>query len=245
VLLALAAGGWAITAAQARGMATMNGMTGMAAQPSPAPLFLAVWVGMMVAMMFPSVVPTALLFATMSAGRQRDGQPVVPTWMFLGGYLAIWSVFGFAAYLVSRAVPAVGMSSPGLRSLSPIVGGAILVLAGFYQWSPLKDVCLRHCRSPLGFLLHAWRDGYAGAFRMGFQHGAYCVGCCWSLMLVLFAVGLMNLGWMVLLSAVIFAEKIVRQGPLIGRLAGAGLVAFGVVTILTPWLTRPSGMHPM
>ena len=119
------------------------------------------------------------------------------------------------------------------------------MLAGLYQWSPWKDVCLRHCRSPLSFLLHTWRDGYAGAFRLGFRHGAYCVGCCWGLMLVLFAVGLMNLGWMVLLSTVIFAEKIVRHGPLLGRLTGAGLVAFGVVTLVTPWFVRPSGMPPM
>ena len=245
VLLALAAAGWAITAIQARGMASMNGMGGMAAEPNPALLFLPVWVGMMVAMMFPSVVPMALLFSTMSAGRHRAGQAAVPTWVFLAGYLAVWSVFGFAAYLVSLMVPAAGMSSPGLRSLSPVAGGAVLVLAGLYQWSPWKDVCLRHCRSPLGFLLHTWRDGYAGAFRLGFRHGAYCVGCCWGLMLVLFAVGLMNLGWMVLLSAVIFAEKIVRHGPLLGRLTGAGLVAFGVVTLVTPWFVRPSGMPPM
>lgn len=245
VLLTLAAGGWALTAAGARAMATMNGTGGMAARPSPAVLFLPVWVGMMAAMMFPSVGPTALLFSAMSAGRHRAGKTAVPTWMFLAGYLATWGVCGVAAYLVSLAVPAVGMSSPGLRTLSPAVGGAILVLSGLYQWSPLKDVCLRHCRSPLGFLLHSWRDGYAGALGMGFQHGAYCVGCCWSLMLVLFAVGLMNLGWMVLLSAVIFAEKVVREGPLFGRLAGAGLVAFGVVTLLAPWLATSPGMHPM
>jgi predicted metal-binding membrane protein len=244
-LLLLAGIGWTITALQAREMGTMADMRGMAMGPSPAPLFLAVWVSMMVAMMFPSVAPMVSIFSTVGRNRRSAGGSAVPTWVFLAGYLAVWSLFGVGAYLLSLAVPAVGMSAPGLRTYSPLVGGIVLVLAGLYQWSPLKGVCLHHCRSPLGFLLHSWRNGYGGAFLMGFTHGAYCVGCCWGLMVVLFAVGLMNLGWMVLLAAVIFAEKIFRHGPLIGRLAGLGLVLFGLATLAAPWLGRPASMPPM
>jgi predicted metal-binding membrane protein len=121
----------------------------------------------------------------------------------------------------------------------------VLILAGIYQWSPLKGVCLRHCRSPLSFVLHSWRDGYAGGFLMGFTHGTYCVGCCWGLMVVLFATGLMNLGWMVLLAAVIFAEKLFPHGPLIGKLAGLGLILFGLATLAAPWMGKPTNMPPM
>ena len=236
VLLLLAGVGWAIAAIQAKGMANMADTREMARGPSPALLFLPVWVSMMAAMMFPSVVPMVSLFSAVGRSRRSAGGSAVPTWVFLAGYLAVWSLFGAGAYLLSLAVPAVGMAGPGLLTHSPLVGGVVLVLAGLYQWSPLKGVCLRHCRSPLGFLLHSWRDGYRGAFSMGFTHGGYCVGCCWGLMVVLFAVGLMNLGWMVLLAAVIFAEKIVRRGPLIGRLAGFGLVVFGLTTLAAPWL---------
>jgi len=244
-MLLLAGAGWAITVIQSRGMRGMADMPGMASGPDPAMVYLPLWVSMMVAMMFPSVVPMVSIFATMGRHKRNAGGSAVPTWVFLAGYLAIWTLFGVGAYLLSLVVPAVGMAAPGLQTHSPLIGGMVLVLAGLYQWSPLKGVCLRHCRSPLGFLLQSWRDGYRGAFIMGFTHGAYCTGCCWGLMVVLFAVGLMNLGWMVLLAAVIFAEKIVRYGPLIGRAAGLGLILYGLATLAAPLLGRPAGMPPM
>jgi predicted metal-binding membrane protein len=244
-LLLLAGIGWAITSIQSRGMGSVADMPGMAQGPSPFLPFLAVWVSMMVAMMFPSVAPMAVMFVTASRSKRSAGGSAVPTWVFLAGYLTVWSLFGVGAYLVSLVVPAVGMAAPGLRTHIPLAGGIVLVLAGLYQWSPLKGVCLRHCRSPLGFLLHSWRDGYPGAFLMGFTHGAYCAGCCWGLMVVLFAVGLMNLGWMLLLAAIIFAEKIFRHGPLIGRVAGLGLVLFGLITLATRWAGGSAGMSPM
>ena len=108
-----------------------------------------------------------------------------------------------------------------------------------YQLSPLKQVCLRHCRSPLSVILHGWHDGYGGAFRMGFKHGAYCLGCCWGLMLVLFAVGLMNLVWMVVLTVAIFVEKVFSQGPLISRLIALALVLSGIFTLVMPWFSQP------
>ena len=242
VLLLLAAAGWVVTVIQARGMGGMGDMPGMARGPSPALLFLPVWVSMMVAMMFPSVVPMVALFSTVTRNKRSAGGSAVPTWLFLAGYLAVWILFGVGAYLLSLAVPAVDMMAPGLRAYSPLVGGVVLILAGLYQWSPLKGACLQHCRSPLGFVLHSWRDGCGGGFLMGFTHGAYCVGCCWGLMVVLFAVGLMNLGWMVLLAAVIFAEKLFRHGPLIGKMAGLGLILFGLATLAAPWMGKPSNM---
>jgi predicted metal-binding membrane protein len=245
VVLLLAGIGWVITVIQSRGMRGMADMPGMTMGPDPAMVYLPLWVSMMAAMMFPSVVPMVSMFAAVGRHKRSTGGSAVPTWVFLAGYLAVWSLFGVGAYLLSLVVPAVGMAAPGLRSNSPLIGGIVLVLAGLYQWSPLKGACLRHCRSPLGFLLQSWRDGYGGAVTMGFTHGAYCAGCCWGLMVVLFAVGLMNLGWMVLLAAVIFAEKIIRHGPLIGKIAGLGLILYGLAVLAAPLLGRPAGMSPM
>jgi predicted metal-binding membrane protein len=174
-----------------------------------------------------------LLFSTVSRNRRAAGERAVPTWVFLAGYLTTWSLFGVGAYLLALVIPAAGMSGPGLRTFSPLAGGLVVILAGLYQWSPLKRVCLEHCRSPLGFLMLGWRDGYAGAFRLAAVHGTYCVGCCWGLMIVLFAVGLMNLGWMTLLAAVIFAERIIPNGPVTGKLAGLGLLIFGFAILAT------------
>jgi predicted metal-binding membrane protein len=211
-------------------------MPRMAEQLVPILLFLPIWVGMMAAMMFPSVAPMVSLFASVSREQRDAGKPAAPTWIFVAGYLAVWTLFGVGVYLLSLAVPAVGMAAPGLLTYTPLVGGSVLVLAGLYQWSPWKGACLRYCRSPLGFILHGWRDGYSGGFRMGFEHGAYCVGCCSGLMVVLFAVGLMNLGWMVLLTAVIFAEKIIPRGPIIGKAAGLAFVLFGLISLATSLL---------
>ncbi len=244
-LLLLAGLGWAITALQAGDMRSMTQMPEMGMAPAPAPVFLAVWISMMVAMMFPSVAPVASLFTTMSRARRRTGAPVAPTWALLAGYLAVWTLFGVGAYLLSLAVPAVGMRAPGLRAYSPVAAGVVLIAAGLYQWSPLKNLCLRHCRSPLAIIVHGWRDGYLGALRMGIVHGAYCVGCCWGFMVILFAVGLMNLGWMILLTGLIFAEKVVPRGVLIGKAAGVVLVLLGVGALVAPLLGRLPGPHPV
>ena len=172
------------------------------------------------------------LFSTVSRDRRAAGERPAPTWVFLIGYLSIWSLFGVGAYLLSLVLPAVGMSGPGLRTYSPVAGGLVLILAGAYQWSPLKRVGLKHCRSPLVFLMHGWRDGYVGAFRLGATHAAYCVGCCLGLMIVLFAVGVMNLAWMGLLAAIIFVEKVVPSGQLASQLVGAGLDLYGIAIVM-------------
>jgi predicted metal-binding membrane protein len=219
----MAAAGWMITVTQ------MHNLTDMAMGPLFP--FLAVWIAMMVAMMFPSVAPIMTLFSTVSRNHRAAGERTAPTWVFLIGYLTIWSLFGVGAYLLSVVMPAVGMSGPELRTYSPIAGGLVLIVAGVYEWSLLKRVLLEHCRSPLGFLMHGWRDGYVGAFRLGAIHGAYCVGCCLGLMAVLFTVGLMNLGWMVLLAAIIFVEKVVPWGQVAGKFVGAILAWYGITVV--------------
>jgi predicted metal-binding membrane protein len=231
-LLLLAAIAWMIIFQQTQMIGSMNqGMAAMDAGPVSILLFLPLWISMMVAMMFPAVAPVVSLFATISTKRRAASQPATPTWIFLTGYLLVWSLFGIGAYLLSLIVPALGIMAAGLRMDNPVAAGIVLMLAGLYQLSPLKQVCLHHCRSPLGVILHGWRDGRGGAFRMGFGHGAYCLGCCWGLMLVLFAVGLMNLVWMLLLTIAIFVEKVLPQGQLISKLIALALVLFGMFTL--------------
>lgn len=227
LLALLAALAWAAVVAEARAMGDRAGMTGTA-PPAPFPLYLAVWLAMMVAMMFPALAPVVALVAALGRARRGTDQLAPSLWLFLAGYLAVWGAIGVGADLLADGVPALGMAAPGLRAYSPLAAGGVLVLAGLYQWSPLKATCLRHCRSPMGALLHHWRDGRLGAFRMGLGHGAYCLGCCAGLMLVLFAVGLMNLAWMAVLALVIFAEKVVPRGPLAGKAVGVALVALGL-----------------
>lgn len=246
VLLLLAAIAWTIIVVQTQAMGTVSqemtgmamdrGMAEMAVQPESLLFFLPLWVAMMVAMMFPAVAPVVSFFDALSRKRREAGMPAAPTWIFLTGYLAVWSLFGLGAYLLSVLVPALGMMASGLRIDYPLLAGIVLILAGLYQLSPLKQVCLKHCRSPLSVILHGWRDGYSGAFRMGFVHGAYCLGCCWGLMLVLFAVGLMNLLWMIILTGVIFGEKVLPYGALIVRLTALALILFGLYTLALPWL---------
>jgi len=239
-LLLLAAIAWVIIFQQSQMLGSMNdGMAAMEAGPVSLLLFLPLWVTMMVAMMFPAVAPVVSLFTTISTKRRAASQPAAPTWIFLIGYLFVWSLFGIGAYLLSLVVPAIGMMAAGLRVDNPLAAGIVLIFAGLYQLSPLKQVCLHHCRSPLSVILHGWHDGYGGAFRMGFKHGAYCLGCCWGLMLVLFAVGLMNLVWMILLTVAIFVEKLFSRGPLISRLIALALVLFGIVTLVMPYFSQP------
>jgi predicted metal-binding membrane protein len=188
------------------------------------PSFLAVWLVMMAAMMAPSVYPTVRLFTVVRGSRLAFGVRPAPVWAFITGYLAAWSVVGLPAYALLSALP-MGMFEPRLKGLA-------LLVAGVYQLTPWKATCLSHCRSPLLFLTHAWRDGRLGAIVMGAHHGVYCVGCCWGLMLVLLALGAMRLEWMVAVAAVVFVEKVVPGGPRIGRALGALLLAAGVAVAL-------------
>ena len=197
--------------------------------------YVGIWVTMMAAMMLPSAAPMVLLFARVSGERARRGQAdFVPTWIFVAGYLAAWTVYGLIAYGIFRAVVSAGTGYLAWDRAGSYVAGAALAAAGLYELTPLKDVCLRHCRSPLHFLLHGWRTGPVGAVRMGVEHGAFCVGCCWGLMLALFALGVMSLFWMVVVAAVIFAEKLAPQGERLTRLFAVVLVALGIWVAAAP-----------
>ncbi|MGH2768514.1 MAG: DUF2182 domain-containing protein [Actinomycetota bacterium] len=193
-------------------------------------LFLSMWVTMMVAMMFPSAAP--MVAAHWRLTYQRGGRfATVP--LLAAGYLLSWTAVGVVAFALYRAILRLAPSL-SLRSASMLAGG-ILVAAGVYQFTPLKSVCLRHCRNPVEFLAH-WKEGLAGAARMGVKHGLYCVGCCWGLMLVLFAVGLANIAWMGFLAAVIFLEKIAPFGWAVRKGVGAGLVVLGGAVVAMPAL---------
>jgi predicted metal-binding membrane protein len=190
----------------------------------------AMWAAMMVGMMAPSASPMLLLFAGSLAGRRQRGVPLA-TLTFGLGYIAVWTGFSAGAAVAQWGLHQAAMLSAAMASSSSRLTGAILIAAGVYQLTPWKSRCLTHCRSPLGFLMTNWRDGTIGAFRMGFRHGAYCLGCCWALMCVLFVVGVMNLMWVAALTAFVLIEKLGPAGAIVARVAGAAMVVLGIVAI--------------
>ncbi|MDA2926577.1 DUF2182 domain-containing protein, partial [Acidobacteria bacterium AH-259-G07] len=194
-------------------------------------LLFVMWAVMMVAMMVPSAAPMILMFATVNRRRHEQQRPLVPTGMFLVGYLVVWTGFSAAATFAQWGLHRAALLSPMMVSTSSILGGLLLLTAGLFQWTPLKYACLKHCRSPLGFLLGKWREGSRGAFIMGLRHGSYCTGCCWSLMALLFVAGVMNLLWVATIAAFVLVEKVVPRGDLVGRVAGGVLVLAGLVLL--------------
>ena len=186
------------------------------------------WAVMMVGMMSATATPVLLLFAEMHARRTERGWPM-PVLLFGLGYITVWLGFSASAALAQWALHQAALLSSTMAASSPRLAGAILIAAGAYQMTPAKGACLTQCQSPLGFLMSNWRDGARGAFQMGLRHGVYCLGCCWALMCVLFAVGVMNLAWVGLLTAFILVEKVARTGALVSRAGGVIMVAFGVV----------------
>jgi predicted metal-binding membrane protein len=243
LLLGLAAVAWWWTIGQMDGM-DAGPWTGLGALG----WFLGVWVVMMAAMMFPSVAPTIALFSRMT----RERSPLSPL-LFAAGYLIIWAAAGLVAFLIAAA---------GDRALGDVlswdragrwVAGGTLVVAAIYELTPLKDVCLGKCRSPLGFLLGAWRDGRSGAVQMGARHGAWCVGCCWALMASLFALGVMSIAWMAFVAGLIAVEKTLPWRRVATFGTAAMLLVLGVLVLVAPdgvpGLTIPGGamdqMMPM
>ncbi len=190
--------------------------------------FLGIWVTMMAAMMLPSAAPMVLLFERVNRQRAAQRRPFVPAWVFVAGYLAVWTAFGLVAYATYALVAALEHGVLAWDRAGPYVAGGAVVAAGLYQLTPLKSMCLRHCRGPMHFLMHGWREGRIGALRMGAEHGAYCVGCCWGLMLALFAVGVMSIFWMAAVAGVVFAEKVIPYGDRVSRVLAVSLVALGV-----------------
>ncbi|HKE25948.1 MAG TPA: DUF2182 domain-containing protein [Bryobacteraceae bacterium] len=187
----------------------------------------AMWAVMMVAMMIPSAAPMVLAFAGVNRTRCAQSLSYIPTTVFVFGYLAAWVTFSLLATLLQEALHTAALISSMGVSASRILGGVLLALTGIFQWTPLKSVCLRHCRSPLGFLLTEWREGARGALQMGLRHGTYCVGCCWLLMSLLFIAGVMNLWWVAAIAAFVLIEKVTPFGPWVARATGMLLIAWG------------------
>jgi predicted metal-binding membrane protein len=240
LLLLLALIAWAATDARMRGMDA-----GPGTDLGTLGFFLVTWVVMMSAMMFPSISPMVLMYARMASGQRERGKgdQAGATAFFVGGYLIAWTAAGLAAYAIYELVRSLSIDAFSWDRGGPYLAGAVLIGAAAYQLTPLKDACLRKCRNPLMFLLGSWRSGRSGALRMGAEHGTWCVGCCWALMAALFALGVMSLGWMALVAALIAAEKLLpRQAP---ASAGVGVVllvlglgvAFAPASV--PGLTQP------
>lgn len=196
-----------------------------------APLFL-MWAEMMVAMMLPSAAPMILTFASVNGKRREAGETFVPTAIFAFGYLAVWTGFSALAALAQWALHGAALLSPRMSSTSPFFGGALLIGAGMFQWTPIKNACLSHCRSPLSFLMTDWREGRSGAFLMGLKHGVYCTGCCWFLMALLFVAGVMNMWWVAIIAVLVLLEKVAPKGLWIGKGAGLLLVSWGLWMIV-------------
>ena len=253
-LIAVAAAAWAGVVGQAAGMASMGGMPDAAAMPSGmgdmadvgttgtsslagALPFLASWGVMMAAMMLPSATPMILLYRTVSRSMSGAGQQVTPTALFAAVYLVAWVLVGIPVYAATVGVQLAAQSSATVSMLLPYAVAAVLLAAGAYQFTAIKRVCLRNCRSPLSFLMARWKRGYLGTLRVAVEHAAYCVGCCWGLMVVLVAAGAMGLPWVLLIAAAVFVEKLLPRGELTARAVGVALVALGVAVAFRPDLT--------
>lgn len=219
---------------------------GPGTDPGTLAFWVSAWVVMMGAMMFPSIAPMVVMHVRVQQGKRAKGQdpPLGGTALFVGGYLLAWSTAGLAGYVALR----VGHElSPGFLAWDeggPYVAGAVIFAAAIYQLTPLKDVCLRKCRDPFAFVLTAWRPGRAGALRMGIEHGGWCIGCCWALMAALIALGVMSMGWMVFVAALIAAEKLLPWKAVANRSIAILLAALGLAVAFSPQdvpgLTEPS-----
>ncbi len=181
-----------------------------------------------------TAAPMILMFARVYASKREYGQPFVPTWVFVGSYLFVWTLFGVLAYAVALGAEELGMQSMWLMDNAARFGGGVIVLAGLYQLSPLKHSCLSKCRTPMNFILSSWREGYWGSFRMGLEHGLYCLGCCWLLFIILFPLGVMNVAAMAIITLLIFAEKSVSSGKRIMNVAAVVLIIYGTIVIFMP-----------
>ena len=210
----------------------MDAMTGV--QPWSATEFglrLGMWAVMMVAMMVPTAAPMTLMYAAVARKAAAQHNPLAPTFVFVGGYIAMWGVFSLVATVAQHALDQAALLSPMMASRGRMFGAALLIAAGVYQFTPLKNACLRNCRAPAHFLSRYWSAGNLGAFRMGLRHGAYCVGCCWILMGLLFVGGVMNLLWIAAIALFVLLEKTIPFGEVSGRVAGAAMILVGVVSL--------------
>ena len=195
-------------------------------------LMFLMWVIMMIGMMTPSAAPMILLYSHAQRKRATSKNPFIPTAAFFSGYIVVWSFFSIVATILQMGLEHAALLSPMMMSSSAFLTGFILITAGVYQWTPVKNACLTRCREPVWFLSTIWRDGPSGAFTMGLIHGAFCLGCCWMLMLLLFAGGIMNLLCIVLLTVLVLLEKVSRVGQAIGKFSAVVLIVLGVFVLV-------------
>jgi predicted metal-binding membrane protein len=205
-------------------------------QPIEFAYVFAMWTVMMIGMMTPSVAPMILIYARV--GRQADmsGQPFAASAWFAAGYLVAWMAFSLAATFAQWALQRAALLTPMMESASNVLGGVVLIAAGVYQWTPVKEACLSYCQAPLTFIMRhgGFRREAAGALTLGFRHGLYCIGCCWALMLLLFVGGIMNLLWIAALAMLVLFEKTVPFGKSVSRVAGVAFIAMGAWLLLHP-----------
>jgi predicted metal-binding membrane protein len=246
LLVALAFVGWAVTDERMRGMDA-----GPGTDPGALGFYVTAWVVMMAAMMFPSIWPMVLMYARIQEGKREKGReaPAGATAVFVGGYLVTWMLAGLVGYSILEAGRALDIEALSWDRAGPYVAGAVIVAAAIYQLTPLKDACLTKCRNPFMFLLEAWRPGRLGALRMGVEHGGWCVGCCWALMAALFALGVMSVGWMVFVAALIATEKLLPWKAIANRGIAVLLLVLGLAVAFVPGdvpgLTLPDSQHSM
>ncbi|GAP58478.1 conserved hypothetical protein [Arthrobacter sp. Hiyo1] len=239
VLLILAAVSWIVSAVQTSGM-DMGRWT----DPGPLGFFLTTWVVMLAAMMFPSVAPMVVAYARITHHRRETGRyaPAGSTAVFVAGYLISWTIFGLAAYalyaMVASLIPGLFSSDPGGRYLA----AGVIFVAAVYQLTPAKNVSLMKCRTPMDFILRRIRYGRFGALRLGLEHGAWCVACCWALMVALFALGVMSVGWMAVVGAFIALEKMLPWRRIANRLVAVGLALIAVAIAVAPGMVPGVGM---
>jgi predicted metal-binding membrane protein len=195
-------------------------------------LMFLMWAVMMIAMMIPSAAPMILTFGTVYRKRQENSQPIVPTAVFVSGYLLIWSAFALGGTLLQWGLHSATLLSPMTMTATPLIGGSLLLAAGLFQFSPIKYLCLTECRTPMSFLLTDWQEGRRGALTMGVKQGLYCLGCCWVLMSLLFVLGVMNLLWIAALAGFVLIEKVAPGRSWVNRISGGLLLAWGIWMIL-------------
>jgi len=246
LLVGLAGVAWVVSGEQMGGMDA-----GPGTDPGALGFFVGVWVAMMAAMMFPSIAPMVLMHVRIQEGRrERDEAGVVGTTAaFIAGYLLAWTAAGLIGYGIFQLGRAATGDLFAWDETGPYLAGGIVCVAAIYQLTPLKDVCLRHCRSPFAFLIQHWRAGRLGSLRMGIVHGGWCIGCCWALMAALFALGVMSLGWMAFIAALIAVEKLLPWKAAANRGIAVLLLALGLALALAPasvpGLTVPGSAEAM
>ncbi len=229
-ILVIAALAWLYLFGLSQDMPTedMPAMPGMSMEPAPIPFVLTatMWAVMMVGMMLPSALPMILLFTTVQ--RRQGTRPVLTTGVFVGAYIFVWGMFAVVAAALQIQLGQMQLLSPSLAFVSRWLAGSAFLLAAAYEVSPLKNRCLTQCSSPLSFITVHWRPGLTGAFRMGVLHGAYCVGCCWALMLLLFVAGVMTLVWVALLAILVLVQKVLPYPRIVALVTGFGMIVLGV-----------------